>query len=192
MLRFDVLNKLPRTGFLMRGIDPPESIGEHIFSSVVLAVLLLEEFKKDGTAVDGEKLLKMAALHESGEILTGDIPAPATKLIGRERKSEIELEAGKKVLQGFPGLHSVIEEFEKGETDEAKIVRSIDKIQMMVKVLLYESEGRGNMNDFWAWEGNFVHCGIKAVDDLVDGVRSARGHKGLDLLEVTVEDAVSE
>ncbi|MBN2509531.1 MAG: HD domain-containing protein [Spirochaetales bacterium] len=174
----------------MRGIESPESVGEHIFSTVVLAVLIIDQLKEAGISVDKAKLLKMAALHESGEILTGDIPAPATALFGKDEKSRVEREAAKKVLKGFPGLFTLVQEFEDGESPEAKIVKSIDKIQMMIKVMLYESEGRGAMEDFWAWEHNFVHCGIGPVDELVDAVRSSRGHEGAQVLKVMTEDGI--
>jgi len=186
LLRFEVLNRLPRTGFLMRGIDPPESVGEHIFSTTVLGALVLEKLKDEGVPVDGEKLLKMIALHESGEVLTGDIPAPVTVILGKAKKSELELEASRKVLAGFPGLVSIVEEFEAGKSIEARIVKALDKLQMMIKVLLYESEGRGNMNDFWAYDGNFVKPGIPCLDGLVDSLRSLRGKLSMDILNTTI------
>ena len=186
LLRFEVLNRLPRTGFLMRGIDPPESVGEHIFSTTILGALVLEELKAEGVAVDGEKLLKMIALHESGEALTGDIPAPVTVILGKARKSELELEASRKVLASFPGLVSIVEEFEAGQSIEARIVKALDKLQMMIKVLLYESEGRGNMKDFWVYDGNFVKPGIPCLDRLVSSLRSLRGKLSMDLLDTTI------
>ena len=182
MFRYDILNKLPRTGFLMRGVAGPETVGEHIFSTSVLAVLLLEEMERDGYEVDAAKVLRMAALHETGEILVGDIPHPAVAYMGKEVKTHMEKEAGKRVLRGFPGLQKIIEEFETGESLEARIVYSIDKLQMLIKVLLYESEHKGHLDDFWQYTSNVRKIGVPVIDDCFDRIRELRGSIGLDYL----------
>ncbi len=185
MFRYDILNKLPRTGFLMRGVDNPESIGEHIFSTTVLAILILEEMAREGYEVDSAKVLKMAALHETGEILVGDIPHPAISYMGEEVKTRMEREAGKRVLEGFPALQELIEEFEGNETLEARIVYSLDKLQMLIKILLYESENKGHLDDFWRYAGNKRKIGIPVIDDIFDRLLELRGTFHLDYLGMT-------
>ncbi len=184
IIRFDVLTKLPRSGFLIRGIDKPETVGEHCFSSTVLAAILLDELREDGFEIDGEKLLKMAVLHESGEILVGDIPHPVVAILGSDVKAKLELEAGKRVLRSFPKLSETVEEFEEGKSIEARIVRSIDKLQMMIKVLIYESEKKGDLEDFWNYADNVRKIGIPKIDNLFDSLRSFRGKICLDYLEM--------
>ena len=76
VFRFDLLTRLPRTGFLMRGVDHPESIGEHCFLASVLASLLIPGIRAEGHTLDGEKLLSMVILHEAGEILLRRYPPP--------------------------------------------------------------------------------------------------------------------
>jgi putative hydrolase of HD superfamily len=182
LFRYDVLTKLPRTGFLMRGVDDPESVGEHIFATTVLAILVLEELRESDYEVDGEKLLKMAALHETGEILVGDIPHPAVTFMGAEVKNRVEREAGKRVLEGFPGLQELIEEFENRESLEARIVDSLDKLQMLVKVLIYESEQKGCLDDFWNYASNMRKMGVPVIDQTFDRLRELRGRFSLDYL----------
>lgn len=185
LFRYEVLNKLPRTGFLIRGIEDAESIGEHIFSTTVLAILILEEMKRDGYEPDEAKVLKMAALHETGEILVGDIPHPAIAYMGEEVKSNMEREAGKRVLAGYSGLQELIEEFENCESLEARIVWSLDKLQMMIKILLYESEKKGYLEDFWKYIGNSRKIGVPVVDDVFDRLLELRGSFYLDFLGIT-------
>jgi putative hydrolase of HD superfamily len=185
LFRYDILNKLPRTGFLMRGVDNPETIGEHIFSTTVLAILVLEEMEKDGYEVDAAKVLKMTSLHETGEILVGDIPHPAVAFMGKEVKTDMEREAGKRVLRDFPGLQEIIDEFEKRESLEAKIVDSLDKLQMLIKVLLYESEHKGHLDDFWRYMRNVRKIGVSVIDETFDRLRDLRGTFTLDYLGIT-------
>ena len=68
-----------------------------------------------------------------------------------------------------------MDEFEEGQSLEARVARSLDKLQMMVRVLKYESEGKGSLEEFWEYGGNFPLCGVKAVDRLFERVRALRG-----------------
>ena len=165
---FDILNKMPRTGYLIRGVADPETIGEHCFSMSILGLFILEELEKSGVRVDGEKLLKMLLLHETGEIVLGDIPSPATRLIGSDIKKEVEMHAG--------------------ESMEAKICKSVDKLQMMLKVLIYQSEGRGNLDDFWNFDDNFIESGIPLLDEMFTEIRNLRGRFEWDFLDITDAD----
>ena len=47
-----------------------ESVAEHVYGTLILAVGLSSEFKID---LDMEKVLKMLTIHEIGEVLIGDI-----------------------------------------------------------------------------------------------------------------------
>lgn len=180
IFRYDLLTKIPRTGFLMRGVDVPETVGEHIYSTAILAVLLLPELRKAGIELDGERLISMVLLHESGEILMGDIPAPAAAFFGPGGKSAAERAAGRQVLAAHPECAEFVDEFEDGESLEARIARTLDKLQMMIQVLIYESEGKGRLDEFWEWAGNFPRCGVDPVDALFDSLAGMRGKVRLD------------
>jgi putative hydrolases of HD superfamily len=180
IFRFNILTRLPRTGFLMRGVDDPESVGEHIFLASLLATLLLPELRRDGYDVDGEKLISMVLLHEAGEILLGDIPAPAAIFFGKAGKSQAELDAGQAVLRNTPEAAEIAREFEEGKTLEARIARGLDKLQMMIRVLIYVSEGKGNLEEFWGFDGNFPKTGVSTIDGFFLKIEPLRGKIGLD------------
>lgn len=180
IFRFDLLTRIPRTGFLMRGVDAPETVGEHIYSAAILAVLIVPELRKAGIEVDGEKLVSMVLLHEAGEILLGDIPAPAAAFFGPGGKSAAERAAGKQVLSAHPECAALVDEFEDGTSLEARLARTLDKLQMMIQVLIYESEGKGRLDEFWAWAGNFPRSGVGPVDELFDSLPGLRGKAHLD------------
>jgi len=61
-------------------------------------------------------------------------------------------------------------DFQESATPEARLVRGLDKVQMMVKVLGYQGEGRGRLEDFWQNPNNFKDYGIPAVKDLFDEI----------------------
>ena len=63
--------KILRSGWIREKIKDPESVAEYSFQLSVLAMVLA-----DTLGVDKEKLIKMALLHDLGEVVTGDIVWP--------------------------------------------------------------------------------------------------------------------
>lgn len=47
---------------------------------------------------------------------------------------------------------------------------------MMIKILCYEREHRGRLEEFWKNPKNFDDFGIKPVSDLFDAVCARAGH----------------
>jgi 5'-deoxynucleotidase YfbR-like HD superfamily hydrolase len=130
------LKSLPRTGWLRAGISDPESVAEHSFRTAFIAMLI-----GDALELDTKKLLKMALLHDLPEILTGDI-TPHDKL-STTMKSENEHAAIKQLLKGIPGGKNYIDlwiEFENQNSQEAKIIKAIDKFEMLVQAVEYSRE----------------------------------------------------
>src|SRR3954471_15529873 len=76
MLQLDPLADLPRTGWLLRGVRPCESIADHSFGVALVTMLLVDAVRAEGHAVDGEKALRMALVHDAPEARTGDVPMP--------------------------------------------------------------------------------------------------------------------
>ena len=59
-------------------------------------------------------------------------------------------------------------------TPEARLLRGLDKAQMMIKVMAYEAEGRGRLAEFWVNPSNFRDFDVPEVSDLFDTIcRSA-------------------
>ena len=57
-----------RTGWTLMNIKNPESVAEHSYQLCVMTMVLADQL-----GVDREKLVKMAIIHDLGEIFTGDI-----------------------------------------------------------------------------------------------------------------------
>ena len=162
-------------GFLMEGVTHPESVAAHCFGVALTAMLMADAME---TPVETDRVLRMALLHEASEARVTDLPYRTLRYISPKTKSEAERAAARDLLGPTSADYvSLWEEFEAAETLEARIVRAADKIQMMVKVLRYEREGRGSLGDFWInTEFNERDRGIPLARALFEEIR--RRHEG--------------
>jgi putative hydrolase of HD superfamily len=161
---FDRLAALPRTGWLLRGVVDPESIAEHSFGVCVVAMLLVDDLRAHGTAVDGEKVLRMAIVHDAAEACTGDIPMPAKT---DELSKALEEAEGKLLERTLPPAQLALwREVEEGATLEARIVKAADKIQMLIKALTYEQQRRGKLDELWQSKKNRRHMDLPLARQL--------------------------
>jgi len=147
---FNHLKQLYRQGWLRRGIPDQrcESVAEHTFAVAVLGLLLCDSaFPK----LNSQRVLRMALLHDFGEIYTGDIiPSDPISL---EEKHQLEQEAIQQVLGELPGAEDYLAlwgEFESGETPEAQLVRQLDRLEMALQASVYEHQGMGDLSEFYA------------------------------------------
>lgn len=155
---FDRLASLPRTGWLLRGVPDAESIAEHCFGVAIVAGMLVDEARSRGLAVDGERVLRMALVHDAAEAFTGDVPMPAktAALSAALEEAEAQLLAG--VLSEAD--LALWREAEATETLEARIVKAADKLQMLAKALAYERQRRGRLDEFWENKKNRMHMDL--------------------------------
>ncbi|MGA1974311.1 MAG: HD domain-containing protein [Conexivisphaerales archaeon] len=144
-----VVKKVNREGWKRRaGIAHPESVADHIFSTT-LAVMMVGDLLK----LDTYRMMKMALLHDVCEAVTGDIQ-PGEMEPAQKKKKE------RKALEGL--LHSLPEplrksymasfdEFNRGSSSEAKLVKDLDKLEMVMQASTYEREGtrREVLEEFW-------------------------------------------
>jgi len=142
------LKLLPRTGWLQRGIPSPESVAEHTFGVAALALLIGDTI--DG--VDRGKLLAIAMLHDLAEALLSDLPASAKRFIGAERKHDAERRALEEMLARMDNRAEYLalwEEYACGCSREARLVKGIDRIEMLAQALSYERAGSRALGEFW-------------------------------------------
>lgn len=170
----NALADVPRTGYAMNGIDPPECVAAH--SAGVAATALMIADRVAGP-VDRERLLGMALLHDLGEARVGDVPL-VTKTAADDEKEEA---AANRILDGLPPRYRAwLDEYRARESLEARIVKAADKLQLMVKVLAYERAGRGDLEAFWLNPRNFADRDLPEARELFDTVRTVRAERGKD------------
>jgi len=133
------LKKTPRRGWKEKiGIEHPESVADHSFSSAVMA-MVFSDLKK----LDTEKMLKMALLHDLSESITGDFtPEEITK----ENKKEIENQTMNEILSKLPveisnEYEKIWNEFQDGTSKESSLMHEIDRLEMAIQSLKYNAEG---------------------------------------------------
>ena len=109
-----------------------ESVAEHSWSLCLLVLLLEPEL--DG--IDVLKLMRLCLVHDLGEAISGDIPAidqtPDDGKTDRERADVATLTAA------LPddlrtGIRDLWEEYEAGETREARLAKGFDKLETMLQ-----------------------------------------------------------
>jgi len=142
------LKLLPRTGWLQRGVPNAESVAEHTFGVATLALLIGDTIK----GLDRGKLLAIAMLHDMAEALLSDLPASAKRFIGAERKHDAERSALVEMLARMPNCAEYLalwDEYTRGCSREARLVKGIDRIEMLAQALAYERAGSRALGEFW-------------------------------------------
>ncbi|HEU5011889.1 MAG TPA: HD domain-containing protein [Roseiflexaceae bacterium] len=146
--RVATLKLLPRTGWLQRGVALPESIAEHSFGVATLALLV-----GDGIpGLDRGKLLAIALLHDLAEAVLGDLPASARRLFGAHVKHAAERAALEEVFAQLPDQPEYLalwDEYATASSAEARLVKELDRIEMLMQALIYERAGNRNLGEFW-------------------------------------------
>ena len=171
LLELQALDRLPRTGYALRGVDDPESIAEHGFHLGVLVWALAAAMP----GLDLGRALELALVHDLPEIRIGDLPRTAGRYLPAGAKATAERAALGELLAplGDRGP-ALLAEFEEGDSPEARLVRACDKLQLMIKVFHYERWGATGLVEFWENEMNFPDPGLAPVDELLAELRERR------------------
>ena len=138
-----------------------ESILEHIYGCIVILLGLESEY---GYKLDYDKIIKMLLLHETEEIIIGDLTEWD---ISPEEKARRGREAVLSLLDNLPNkkeLINLIDEFNGKNTLESEYANLIDKLEYDMQVKVYELEGR---YDFEHYPLNVV-TRSKSVQDIIN------------------------
>ena len=150
--------RLLRTGWVSKKVKDPESVAEHSFRVGVMAMVLSDNL---GIPLNKEKLIKMALLHDLGEVITGDIVTQRGEIIDikkRDEKEKKEHEGVQKIFSTIDGADEYDELYHEmigRTTPEAKIFWQFDKLEMIFQALEYEEEQGKDLEEFF--EGVRIH-----------------------------------
>ena len=162
------LDRVPRAGYVLRGVPEPESVAAHSHFVALMALLFAQEYPE---RFDRGRLLAMALVHDLCEARLMDIPMPYADAYLSEAKSQAEQAIIEDLFEDFPAEFAELHrDFLEAGSEEARLMRGIDKAQMMIKILCYEREHRGRLAEFWTNPKNFNDYGIEALSVLFDTI----------------------
>lgn len=145
---FNQLKQLYRQGWLRKGVprERCESVAEHTFSMAMLAMLLVDAYFPQ---LDGLRVLRLALLHDIGEVHAGDI-TPADQVDVNE-KHRLERDSVQQVMAGLPNgaeYMTLWQEYEDGTSTEARFVKQIDRLEMGLQASVYQMQGLVDGSEF--------------------------------------------
>jgi 5'-deoxynucleotidase YfbR-like HD superfamily hydrolase len=155
--RYLAAKNAPRNGWVNRGITFPETVGAHTASLLWLCKLIPEG---DYPGVDYSRIKKMLEMHDLAEGITSDIAS-------RDHREEVEkIETHLMRRFSWLGLYmdpkvdlfdafTLHEEFSQQQSQEARIARDIDRLDILVQGWsLLNTQGtfdRDRVRDMWLY-----------------------------------------
>lgn len=146
------LKTTPRTGWVRRGVPRYESVADHSWRVATLSLLL---FGRDDD-IDVNKCIQMALVHDLAECLVGDI-APDDN-VSKADKEKLEHDAMEQIALSLGQSSSnearqlvldLFQEYEKRETKEARAVKDLDLLDMIIQADEYEQTFGLDLSEFF-------------------------------------------
>ncbi|XP_058028387.1 5'-deoxynucleotidase HDDC2 [Ahaetulla prasina] len=167
------LKRVPRTGWVYRKVNNPESVSDHMYRMAIMAMVTEDK------TLNKDRCIRLALVHDMAECIVGDI-APADN-ISKEEKHRQEKEAMKHLTRLLSEdlakeIYELWEEYEYQSTAEAKFVKQLDQCEMIIQALEYEElEKRpGTLQDFYdTTAGKFNHPEIVQLVSSINKERNA-------------------
>jgi putative hydrolase of HD superfamily len=165
------LKQVFRRGWL-RKIPPEncESVAEHTFGTALLAWILVGILFPE---LDQEKVLKLALIHDLGEIYAGDI-TPHDEITPEEKNAR-ESDAIRNIFSSLPNGDLYItlwEEYENGSSPEAGFVKQIDRLEMALQAGVYEFQQDADLEEFFSSAAKAIT--LPELKNILQEIRNSR------------------
>ena len=160
------LKSVPRTGWLDRGIPPlqVESVADHSFGVALLAWGYALQRRAEGVAINPERVLMLAVLHDLAEAETGDLtpynpaaipdehePVARRAFLETRHRRDPQRDAAKRaeedaavreLLATLPSatrsaLQEVWDDLRQGASSEARFVKQVDRLETFLQSRRY-------------------------------------------------------
>jgi putative hydrolase of HD superfamily len=129
-----MLKRTPRSGFQFLGTGA-ESVAEHIFRTTYIGYAL----GKLASGVNVDRLIKMCLFHDLPEARTGDLNYVNKKYVTADEKQAVKDLA--KTLPFGNEIQGLINEYEEGMTEEARLAKDADQLEMILALKEYKDLG---------------------------------------------------
>ena len=171
LLELQTLDRVPRMGYLLRGVAHAESVTEHSWHVLFLVWAL----GQDEPSLNLSRAIEMALVHDLAELRIGDLPRTVARYFPPGAKAAAEAAALDEILAPLPASAKELwQDYHAGASAEARFVKACDKLQLMVKVSAYERWGEGALAEFWDNPDNFPDGGFASVRIAFDELRQRR------------------
>jgi putative hydrolase of HD superfamily len=165
LLETQALDRIPRSGYLLRGVDGGESVTEHSWHVVFLVWTLGPRVP----GLDVARAVEIALVHDLAELRVGDLPRTAAAYFPPGAKNQAERAACADILAPLPPeAQERYAEYAAGESLEARMVKACDKLQLMLKVATYEAWGHAGLAEFWDHPDNFPGKELEPVREVFE------------------------
>jgi len=134
------LKTVTRSGWTSAGEQ--ESVAEHTWRLCLMAMLLYGRTP----GIDLARLLKMCLIHDLGEAIGGDVPAPAQQAGGNKadrERADLLLLISPLPPEPQNEIRELWDEYEAADSPEARLVKGLDKLE----TILQHTQGK-NPADF--------------------------------------------
>jgi putative hydrolase of HD superfamily len=129
-----MLKRTPRSGFQFLGTGT-ETVAEHIFRTTYIGYAL----GKLSSGVDVDRMIKMCLFHDLPEARTGDLNYVNKKYVETNERKAVEDLAH--TLPFGNEIKELILDFIEGKTEEARLARDADQLEMILALKEYKDIG---------------------------------------------------
>jgi putative hydrolase of HD superfamily len=132
-----LLKRLPRAGWLVAGIDHPESVAEHSFRTAIIGYLL--------AGIEGADPARTALLclfHDTQESRIGDVPLVGKRYVVTAPNPQVTADQ----VAAFPeeigeAVRALVDDYERQDSAEARLARDADKLECLIQAREYQAQG---------------------------------------------------
>lgn len=127
----EALKTTRRSGWTSAG--EPESVAEHTWRLCLMALVLHRGFPD----VDLARVLRICIVHDLGEAIGGDVPAPEQAARGTAKADDERRDLLRLVAPLPTGMRQEIvalwDEYEAARTPEARLAKALDKLETILQ-----------------------------------------------------------
>lgn len=162
---------LKRTGWVIRKVKECETVSGHMYRMAMMSFFL-----EDCHGLDRTRVMEMSLVHDLAEGVVGDITPYCG--VSREEKLLKEFSAMTEIANllgpNRDRLMALFNEYEEGKTPEAKFVKDLDRLDMVMQAFEYEKRDNcpKQLQEFFdSTENKFSH---PLVVDIVNAIKEQR------------------
>lgn len=166
------LKTIKRTGWVKRGVHEPESVSDHMYRMALMAMAV-----GGNDSARRDRLIKMALVHDLAESEVGDIaPGDGVSKEEKFRREEAAMHhlRDDALSQSNFGkeLYDLWLEYDQGKTEDARLVKELDKMEMIVQADEYETAQGKDLEEFFESTRGVFHSHV--MQDIDGALRSQR------------------